>query len=106
MATGKRPAKYLMVIDGIFFRREFFLIGSVVLIAGLFSACTPDYVYIRNGQSEGTVRQDYVNCTEQQFKVSGSTSECMENKGYQAMIIERPFPESPPSLSSSPQVLR
>ena len=83
-----------------------FLVGCAVLAVGLFTACTPDYVYIRDGQSEGAVRQDYVNCTEQQFKMSNSTTECMENKGYKAVIIERTFPESPPSLSISPLVAR
>jgi hypothetical protein len=79
-----------------------FLGGSVALVIALFAACTPDYVYIRDGQSEGAVRQDYVNCTEQQFKVSNSTTECMQNEGYQALIVERPFPESTASFPGSP----
>ncbi len=82
------------------------LVGCITLMVGLFAACTPDYVYIRDGQSEATVRQDYINCTEQQFKASNSTTECMENKGYKAAIIERTFSESPHSLSSSPLVSR
>ncbi len=82
------------------------LLGSVALVVGLFAACTPDYVYIRDGQSEAAVRQDYVNCAEQQVKVSNSTTECMEKKGYQAVIIEEPYPESPPHLFGSPQVSR
>ena len=82
------------------------LVGSVGLVIGLLAACTPDYVYIRDGQSEAAVRQDYVNCAEQQVKVSNSTTECMEKKGYQAVIIEKPFPESPRPLSSSPQISR
>jgi hypothetical protein len=79
-----------------------FLVGSVSLLVGLLAACTPDYVYIRDGQSEDTVRRDYVNCTEQQFKVSNSTTECMENKGYQAAVIKKPFPETTRSESSLP----
>jgi hypothetical protein len=71
-----------------------FVVGYIALVIGFFSACTPDYVYIRGGQSEGVVRQDYVNCTEQQFKISNSTTECMENKGYNAAVIKKPFPET------------
>lgn len=82
------------------------LVGFVVLVVALFVGCTPDYVYVRDGQSETAVRQDYVNCTEQQFKVSNSTTECMEKKGYQAFIIERPFSESPRPLFSAPPVLQ
>jgi hypothetical protein len=81
-----------------------FLVGSAALVLGVFGACTPDYVYIRDRQSETAVRQDYVNCTEQQFKASNSTTECMENKGYQAVIIESPFSEPPRALPTSPQV--
>ena len=89
-----------------FLSRGIFLVGSAALLLGLFGGCSPDYVYIRDGQSETAVRQDYVDCTEQQFKGSNSTTECMENKGYQAAIIKSPFLESPRAVSTSPQVLR
>jgi hypothetical protein len=57
-------------------------------LLGLLAACAPDYVYIQDGKSEQDVRRDYISCAEQQFKVSNSTTECMERQGYRATKIE------------------
>lgn len=67
-------------------------LGLAGLALSLMAACAPDYVYIQDGKSEGDVRQDYIGCAEQQFKVFNNTSECMERKGYRAVKIEGPSP--------------
>jgi hypothetical protein len=64
--------------------------GSAVLglVFTLMAGCAPDYVYIQQGKSEGEVRQDYIGCAEQQFKVSNDTTACMERRGYHAHKID------------------
>ena len=64
-------------------------IGIAVLgLAFVIAACAPDYVYIQDGKSERAVRQDYIGCAEQQFKVSNDTTACMEIRGYHAHKID------------------
>ena len=83
--------------------------GSAVLgLAFTFMAgCAPDYVYIQQGKSEGEVRQDYIGCAEQQFKVSNDTTACMETRGYHAHKIDESSRAPtvhilpPPSMGSS-----
>jgi hypothetical protein len=71
------------------------------------TGCAPDYVYIQQGKSEDEVRQDYIGCAEQQFKVSNDTTACMEKRGYHAHKIDESSRAPsvhilpPPSVGSS-----
>ena len=69
-------------------RRTISLLLGLWGLLGFLAACAPDYVYIQDGKSEEDVRQDYIGCAEQQFKVSNSTTECMERQGYRVARIE------------------
>ena len=69
--------------------REPVSIGFAVLgLVFVISACSPDYVYIQDGRSEGMVRQDYIGCAEQQFKGANDTTMCMEGRGYRTFKID------------------
>jgi hypothetical protein len=69
-------------------RRTISVLLGLCGLLGLLAACAPDYVYIQDGKSEEDVRRDYIGCAEQQFKVSNSTTECMERQGYRVAKIE------------------
>jgi hypothetical protein len=69
-------------------RRTISVLLGLCGLLGLLAACAPDYVYIQDGKSEEEVRRDYIGCAEQQFKVSNSTTECMERQGYRVAKIE------------------
>jgi len=72
------------------YRRTISILPGLWGLLGLLTACAPDYVYIQDGKSEGDVRQDYIGCAEQQFKVSNNTTKCMESRGYRVVKIEEP----------------
>ena len=83
METGAR-ARASVVKRCALMRAGFAVLGFAFGIA----ACAPDYVYIQDGKSERSVRQDYIGCAEQQFKGSNDTSVCMDRKGYRTLKID------------------